>query len=103
MIESEEKRQRITEDIQRWCEHVKATPLLRDYDIPSLVGTILDEFYPVRLCCGHLVRSINEGVHIAFKSFSDGEVCEVSGGYCKECAEKYIKELGAREVKDALV
>jgi hypothetical protein len=52
MIESEEMRQVIEKDIERWCNLVKATPLLRAGDISSLADTILQEFFHIRLCCG---------------------------------------------------
>ena len=94
-IESEVKRERLTEIITRWCRLTKTSHLLRDYDIPGLVRQILDEFYRVSLCCGHRVGSLDEGVCIAFKDAGE----EVSGSYCKACAEKYKRELGAWEVK----
>ncbi len=99
MIESEEKRKRLTDTITRWCEHTKSLPLLREHDIPSLVGSILQEFYHITLCCGHLVGEHEEGIHLAFKDYDDGKLCEVSGLYCKECAKKYKKKLGAWEIK----
>ena len=107
MIKSEEQKKAITEDIKRWCDHIKATPLLRQGDISSLVRTILQEFYHITLCCGHLVESSDDGIVIAFKDFitdrSDmehgGGIGEVSGTYCKDCAAEYKRDLGAREVK----
>ena len=96
-IESEIKRQRLTDTITRWCIHTKTKPILRDHDIPSLVGQILEEFYHIRLCCGHLVRDFDESVSLAFKE-NDGST--VYGSYCKVCAEEYKKELGAWKVKD---
>ena len=106
MIESEETRKEITEDIKRWCDHVKATPLLRQRDIPSLVYTILEEFFHIRLCCGHLVRDFDEGVNLAFNDFitdrSDmehgGGIGGVTGSYCKDCAKRLKKELVAWEI-----
>lgn len=95
MIQSEEKKKRLLELIAQWCAHTKIEQLLRAHDIPSLVGSILDEFYHVHLCCGHLVASSDEGVHIAF---NDNDSV-VSGLYCRECANRYKKELGAWEVK----
>ena len=97
-IESEEKRKRLTDDITYWAEHTKILSQLRKGDIPNLVRQILGEFYHIHLCCGHLVREMDDGVHITFKEYIDGEMGEVSGVYCKECAEKYKKELGAREI-----
>lgn len=101
MIESEERRKQITDDISRWCDLVKATPLLRAYDISSLVDTILHEFYKVTFCCGHLGHW-DDGVHIAFKDFENGEECETSGIYCKDCAEKLKQEIGAWEVDNII-
>ena len=101
MIESEKKRKRITEDIEHWCDHVKATPLLRGGDIHGLVQAILTEFYHTTFCCGHMGNG--DGVVIAFNDFvtdrSDmehgGGIGEFQGIYCRDCADKYIKELGA--------
>ena len=97
MIESEEKRKRLKEIIGRWCKHAKIKSYLRDYDVPSLVEQILEEFYHVRLCCSHLVISIEDGISLAFKE-NDGST--VQGIYCKECAGKYKKELGAWEINE---
>ena len=94
MIESEERRQRITERITRWCGHTKILPHLREYDIPGLVGFILEEFYHVKLSCGHLVRDMNEGIVLTFKE-TDGS--EVTGIYCKDCVKRYKKDLNAWE------
>ena len=96
-IESETKKQKVTEDVQRWCDHVHATPLLRVGDIEGLVSQILDEFYRIRLCCGHGVRDFGEGVHIAFWD-NDGKS---EGIYCTDCAERYQREMGAWEVRSA--
>ena len=101
MLESEQKRKRLTDLITHWCEHTNVLPYLRDYDIPSLVGQVMEEFYQLRCTCGHSIRDFDEGVHIAFKDMNDGEEVEVSGLYCKDCAERYKKNLGAWEVKDA--
>jgi len=99
VIESEERRQQITEDIKRWCNDIKATPLLRRGDIHYIVDTILHEFYQVTFSCGHLGHW-EDGVHIAFYTYR-GQIDGVSSGInCKDCAEKYKKELGAWEVKD---
>ncbi len=98
MIESGEKRKRLTEDIKHWCDHVKATPLLREGDIQGLVRTILGEFYHISLCCGHLVRNDNEGVLIEFYEYDDHSKGTIQGIYCKDCVEKYKKEIGAWEV-----
>jgi hypothetical protein len=99
MIESEEKKERLTETITYWCENTKISPYLRNYDIPNLVRQIMAEFYHVTLCCGHMVSSFEEGVLIAFKDMYDGEKCETQGFYCKQCAEKYKREIGAWEVE----
>ena len=94
MIESKIKRQALTDAISHWCNHVKATPVLRQGDIEGLVKTILEEFYSVTLACGHKVRSSDEGITIAFKD-CDGVVY---GGYCPDCAKRAVRE-GAWEVK----
>lgn len=95
-IESEEKRQRITDTIERWVENTKVKPYLRDYDIPSLVGSILSEFYHITLCCGHLVKELNEGIPL---EQDDQENGTISGDYCKECADEMIREGYARKPK----
>lgn len=95
-IESELMRERLLDIITRWCKHTKTDHLLREYDISGLVGSLLGEFYRTSLCCGHLVKSFEEGVHIAFKDV-DGVV---SGLYCSVCAEEYKKKLGAWEVRN---
>ena len=91
-IESEEKRQRITETIERWAENTKVKPYLRSYDIPGLVSSILDEFYHIVLCCGHRVKELDEGVYLEVDD-CDGKYY---GHYCKECADRKIKEGYAR-------
>ena len=97
MIESERQRQLITEDIQRWCDHVKATPLLRNGDIAGLVGTILGEFYHITLGCGHQVRDFDEATTLEFSEYDAESKGTVIGSYCLDCAKKYQKELGAWE------
>ena len=102
MIESEEKRKRLTDTITRWCKNTNVLPYLRDYDIPGLVHYILDEFYHITLCCGHMVKDMDEGIDLTFKEYvwkEDAE-CEISGIYCKDCAEWFKKEAGAWETKD---
>lgn len=99
MIESEEKRKRLTDIITRWSEYTKVINYLRPYDIHNLVGQVLDEFYSVMFSCGHL-GNWEDGVHIAFKDLDDGQEGEYSGLYCRDCAEEYKAELGAWEVKE---
>jgi len=96
MIESEERRVRIYQTIERWCDNTKITPRLRSYDIPGLVTQIMEEFYTVHLCCGHLVKNTDEGVAIAWKEGAG----EVSGLYCRDCADEYKRELGAWEIEE---
>ena len=96
MIESEQKRERLLGVVKGWCSHTKVTHLLREGDIPSLVDQILEEFYHVTLCCGHMTRSMEDSVHIAFKE-NDGST--VSGLYCSDCAEGFKQKLGAWEVQ----
>lgn len=88
MIESEDKRKRLTDILEHWAEHTKVKPYLRNHDIPGLVGSILEEFYHTRLCCGHLVASHEDGVVLTFKDWEDGERVEIQGTYCKECAKR---------------
>ena len=104
MIESEERKQRIENTIENWAIHCLLKPHLREGDIRNLVGQIMDEFYHVTLSCGHQVMNINEGVLISFKDVDhEGKECEVQGNYCKDCAEKYKKELGSKEIKSDTV
>jgi hypothetical protein len=99
MIESEEKRKRITGIVERWANHTKTKQYLRDGDIPSLVDSVIQEFYHVNLCCGHWVMSNSEGVALEFEDYENGEKVTISGNYCKECAKRYKKTLKAREIK----
>jgi len=78
----------------------KVLPQLREDDIPSLVRRIMEEFYHITLCCGHMVAGFDEGVAIEFYEYEDKSKGTVIGEYCKDCAEKYKKDLGAWEVKD---
>ncbi len=102
MIESLQKKERITDTITRWCEFTKTLPLLRTGDIPNLVRSIIDEFYHITLCCGHKVTSMDEGVHIAWMESCGETQGEISGSYCKDCAESYLKDkrMGAWRVKE---
>jgi len=43
-IESVRKERELQEIITRWAEHTKVLPILREEDIPTLVGQILDTF-----------------------------------------------------------
>ena len=96
MIESEMKRQRLSDMIQRWATHTKVLPQLRESDIPGLVESVIEEFYHVRLCCGHWVKSIDEGINLEIDE-PDGKAY---GSYCKDCAKEMIKEDWAREIKE---
>lgn len=94
MIESEVKKQRIKEVVIRWCEFTKIMPYLRKHDIPALVSQVMNEFYNITFCCGHM-GNLNDGVHIRFYTY-EGRTDDITeGSYCKDCAEKYVKELGA--------
>ena len=107
MIESELKRKRLTDIVTHWCEHTQHRNL-RAGDIPGLVDSVLSEFYHITLSCGHMVRDMDEGIPIAFKDFvvdrgdmeHGGGMGEISGDYCKECADRYLSELGAWKVED---
>ena len=94
MIESRKKKEKLTDLVRRWCKHTQHHNL-RDGDVSSLVSQVLDEFYSIKLSCGHLVRDMDEGVCIAFFDESG----RVQGIYCKDCAEEYKKKLGAWEIK----
>ena len=102
-IESEQKRKRLTEIIERWANHTKSSWMLREGDVPSLVDQIIEEFYHVQLSCGHWVEGLDEGVWIEWEdSFCDEDGAKkgmVSGTYCKVCAEEYKRDLGAKEIK----
>ena len=95
VVESEQKRLRIIDSITHWCETTKVEHLLRPFDIPGLAMTIIEEFYPVRMCCGHYVKETTDGEHIAFKETDGPDSEEVSGMYCKECADVYVDYYGA--------
>ena len=93
MIDSKRHKENLIKIIEDWVKHTKVEFFLRPYDIPSLVGSILEEFYHVSLCCGHLVKSMEDGVLLEFEE-SDGST--IQGCYCADCAEEYKKKLGAR-------
>jgi hypothetical protein len=92
MIESEEKRIKLTDKLERWAEHTKANQVLRPGDIPGLVHSILEEFYHIHACCGHMVREQNELYDFTIKeNICDDDGCsweDVSGCYCKDCFEE---------------
>lgn len=90
MIESEEKRERITNTITRWCNHVKATPLLRGGDISGLVQSILGEFYHVHLSCGHMVKELDEGIEYN-ETEEDGSL--ISGIECQDCHDERVFDI----------
>lgn len=106
MIESEEKRKAVREDIERWTKFTKIKQYLRQSDIPSLVSQIIDEFYHTTLSCGHRVSSTDEGTPLEFEDFitdrSDmehgGGMCTTQGIYCADCVPGYIKDLKARVI-----
>jgi hypothetical protein len=95
LSESERHRCNLVDTISRWAKHTKADFMLRSGDVEGLALQVLGEFYHVTLSCGHLVMSIDDGVLISFKDNGD----EVQGYYCRECADKYKKEIGAIEIK----
>lgn len=100
MIESEEKRVIITEGIVRWVKHTKTEQYLRDSDIPHLVDSIIQAFFPIGFCCGHRVKELDEGIDLVIDE-PDGKTY---GIYCKDCAEIYIKEgFAKREDKPNVV
>ena len=93
--ESEIKRQRLLDRIERWAEHTKVKQYLREYDIPGLVESIITEFYHIKLCCGHWVNGFDESVLLEV----DDNEGKAYGDYCRACADNAIKEGWAREVK----
>jgi len=99
MIESEEKRKRIIDTITHWTEMTKVKPYLREHDIPGLVSCILQEFYHITLCCGHLVNELDEGVDIEFYEYGDESKGIITGTYCKECIKRYKKLKGFKIIK----
>lgn len=100
MIESEEKRKRIIECLERWSKHCKVDHLLRDGDIAGLASSIIQEFYHIQLCCGHWVKNYDEGVTLEIPDYSDGEEGVLIGSYCSECAKHFLKEVkGCKVIK----
>ncbi len=98
MLESLEKEKRLTESVTHWCKYTHHINL-REGDIPSLVNSILAEFYPIHLCCGHMVNEMDEGVNLEFYEYEDKSKGTIGGLYCKDCAQKYKKEPGAWEIQ----
>lgn len=97
MIESEEHRKRLFEIVERWCDHIKATPLLRSGDVGGLVSSIISEFYRITLSCGHEVKSFDEEVVMKLPEVfydDDGRHEGHSvGSYCKDCADWNLKNI----------
>ena len=94
MIESEQDREFILGLLKTWSKNTKIKMFLRNGDLEGLTSSILDRFYHVTLCCGHKVKEFNEGIELEEKSNN----CLYSGVYCKDCADKLIKE-GYRKVE----
>ena len=100
MIESEEKKERLKEIIERWTRNTKIDQYLRDYDIPSLISQIVNEFYHINLSCGHWIRQYEgESFDFSHKTWeydccgdqdgpAQGAWSTVSGSYCRDCYEK---------------
>ncbi len=86
MIESEDKRKRLNDIVTRWCNHIHATPLLREGDISGLVQSIMCEFYHVVLSCGHMVKSIDDGFEYAADS-------DTYGIECADCHENRLNDI----------
>ena len=87
MIESEEKRKKLTQIIDRWVEKKKVKQYLRDYDVPSLVDSILTEWYKIHLTCGHLVKSLDDHIYLEIQE-EENIRC---GCYCYDCAKSMLK------------
>ncbi len=106
MVESEEKRERLLGIVSRWAKHTKANQMLRDGDIPNLVSQILEEFYHIHLCCGHMVDSFDEETPLSIKEIEQetGSPVISYGSYCKDCAEQYKKDgitLNSKEEEES--
>jgi len=86
MIEYKIKKHRIAKAIERWSITTKIAPMLRDYDIPSLVLEIMDAFFPIHLTCGHQVADVGEIHTIERKEQQrDGSMARVSSPVCRDC------------------
>lgn len=94
MIESKTKRQCLLETVEHWANHTKIMSYLRDYDIPSLVEQIIDEFYPITLSCGCQVNSMGEEIPLTTKDRDSetGSPAICYGTYCVDCAKWYEKK-----------
>ena len=100
MIESEEKKELLKEIIERWSRIIKIEQYLREYDVPSLVSQIINEFYHINLSCGHWVRQYEgESFDFSHKTWeydccgdydgpTQGVWSIVSGNYCRDCYDK---------------
>lgn len=97
MIDSEEKRQRVTEIVERWVIHTKIKSYLRSYDIPSLAHQIVQEFYHICLSCGHWVNSLNEGTSLEIDE-QDGKRY---GTYCDDCVKSMLKDERVKIASEA--
>ena len=99
MIESEQDREFILGLLKTWSKNTKIKMFLRDGDLDGLTNSILDRFYHISLCCGHKVKDFEEGIALEFYTYDDHSKGTAQGTYCKDCAGKYIKDLGAWEIK----
>ena len=100
MIESEEKKERLREIIERWSRNTRIEQYLREYDIPGLVNQIINEFYHINLSCGHWIRQYEgESFDFSHKTWeydccgdydgpSRGAWSTISGSYCRDCYDK---------------
>ncbi len=95
MIESEEKRKEIIESVEHWAKWTRVETLLRPGDAYTLSDTILQLFYKVVLTCGHMVKTIDEGVYLRV---DDGEEGWYEGLYCQHCAQRMIEEGYAHQI-----
>ena len=93
MIESKVKRERLLGIVEHWANHTKVAPYLRDHDIPGLVSSIIDEFYPIRLSCCCQVKSMVEEIPLTTKDIDQetGSPAVCFGVYCADCAKRYEK------------
>ena len=93
MIQSEQDRQFVLGLLNTWARNTKIKMFLRNGDLEGLTSSIMDRFYHVTLCCGHKVKELDEGISLEYND-NDGMI---SGDYCKDCAEKLLKD-GARKI-----
>ncbi len=106
MIESKTKRERLFGIVEHWATFTKVMPYLRDHDIPGLVCSIIDEFYPIHLSCCCQINSMGEEIHQSLKDIDQetGKPAISYGVYCVDCAKRHEKDglvLHTKKEEDA--